>query len=210
MNLASVISILRKETKRFKSPSVTQVADNSKDPFLILISCILSLRTKDKTTLSASARLFSLAKTPRQMRRLSLQQIEKAIYPVGFYRVKAKNILSICGDLVRKFNSKVPRKLNELLTLKGVGLKTANLVLGLGFGILAICVDTHVHRIVNRWGYVLTKTPEKTEAALRVRLPKKYWIEINDLLVMWGQNVCKPVRPLCNECTINKFCAKII
>ncbi|HNV24242.1 MAG TPA: endonuclease III [Candidatus Omnitrophota bacterium] len=207
-NIADVIRILRKKVKSLPDPSVTLVGKRWRDPFLVLISCILSLRTKDQTTLPASERLFRLADNPTDMSTLNVKEIEKAIYPVGFYRTKSKNILGICQDLLNKFQGKVPDDLDILLTLKGVGRKTANLVLTEGFGKPGICVDTHVHRISNRLGYVKTKTPYETEMALRAKLPLPYWISYNSLLVLWGQNVCRPLSPLCSSCAIQNFCAK--
>lgn len=185
-DIHKVIEVLRREVPKLETPFVTYLAVRTHDPFRILVSCILSLRTQDKATADASERLFSLADTPQGMLRFSRDEIEKAIYPVGFYRVKAGNILSICRDLVEKYDGQVPDDIEELLKLKGVGRKTANLVVTIGYGKPGICVDTHVHRITNRWGYVSTKNPEKTELALREKLPKKYWIEINDLLVSFG------------------------
>lgn len=190
-------------------PIVTEIGVKTSDPFKVLISCILSLRTKDKTTRAASQRLFKLADNPKDILKLSAKKIEKQIYPVGFYRVKAKNILSICQSLIDKFGAKVPDDLDSLLTLKGVGRKTANLVLTEGFNKLGICVDTHVHRISNRFGFVATKNPFETEMALRKKLPKKFWKEYNTLLVTWGQNICKPILPLCRICAINKLCKKV-
>ena len=207
--ISKAINILKKEIKRWKVPIVGVVANESKDPFKILISCVLSLRTKDETTARAAGRLFKLADTPKVMLMLSPEEIEKAIYPVGFYRVKAKNIVSICRDLVEKYHSRVPDEIDELLELKGVGRKTANLVVTLGYKKPGICVDTHVHRISNRWGYVKTKNPEETEYALRKRLPKRYWLIYNDLLVTYGQNICKPISPLCSQCKIARFCDRV-
>lgn len=207
-NIAQVVRILKKELKGLPDPSVTLVGKRWKSPFLVLISCIMSLRTKDETTLPAALRLFKLAETPEGMLQLTATQIEKAIYPVGFYKTKARNILGICRDILEKFDGKVPNDIPTLMTMKGVGRKTANLVLTEGFGIAAICVDTHVHRINNRFGYVNTKTPEETEMVLRDILPKKYWIEYNALLVTWGQNVCKPVSPLCSTCGLKSLCAR--
>ncbi len=204
-----VVRILRRATRALPDPSVTMVGKKWKSPFLVLISCILSLRTKDETTLPASQRLFALADNPRDMLGLSAAQIEKAVYPVGFYRTKARNILGICRDLIEKFDGQVPDDIDTLLTLKGVGRKTANLVMTEGFGKLGVCVDTHVHRISNRFGYVRTKTPEETENALRNKLPKRFWIEYNSLLVMWGQNVCKPVSPLCSGCPLDGLCRRV-
>ena len=179
-----------------------------KSPFLVLISCLLSLRTKDETTLPASERLFALAENPVEMLKLPAPEIEKAIYPVGFYKTKARTILNLCRDLLDRFDGQVPSDLETLLTFKGVGRKTANLVLVEGFDKPGICVDTHVHRISNRLGYVRTRTPEETEYALRRKLPVKYWKEYNALLVVWGQNRCKPVSPLCSTCPVNRVCRK--
>lgn len=203
------IRILKQEIKRWKVPIVGVVADKSKDPFKILISCILSLRTKDETTGGAVGRLFENADSPSSMLKLTQKRIEEVIYPVGFYRVKARNIIAICMDLVEKYNSRVPDDIDELLKLKGVGRKTANLVVTLGYKKPGICVDTHVHRISNRWGYVKTKSPEETEYELRKKLPRKYWLIYNDLLVTYGQNICKPISPFCNQCKIAKFCDRV-
>ncbi|MGE0268480.1 MAG: endonuclease III [Candidatus Omnitrophota bacterium] len=207
-NIDTVILNIREQMKGLPDPSVTLVGKRWKSPFLVLISCIMSLRTKDETTLPASERLFKLADTPETMIKLSASQIEKAIFPVGFYKTKARTILGICKDIIEKFNHKVPDDIETLLTMKGVGRKTANLVLTEGFNIPAMCVDTHVHRISNRFGYIQTKSPEETEWALRKKLPKKHWIDYNALLVTWGQNVCKPVSPLCSRCSVSRYCAK--
>jgi endonuclease-3 len=200
---------VRKEVRKWRDPSVTQVAKKTRDPFRVLISCLLSLRTKDEVTAEASARLFALASTPGEMVKLPARTIAKTIFPVGFYNKKAKTIRVVCRDLIARFGSRVPDELDDLLTLKGVGRKTANLVLTKGFGKPGICVDTHVHRIVNRWGYVKTKTPDKTELALRDKLPKRYWITINDLLVTFGKNMCKPISPHCSQCPLPKMCPQI-
>ena len=207
-NIDKVIKALKAEIKQYKVPIVGKIAQRSKDPFKILMSTVLSLRTKDETTAAASERLFKLGDKPEDFLKLDAKDIEKAIYPVGFYRVKAGNIKEICFDLVNKYGSKVPDSIDELLKLKGVGRKTANLVVILGYGKYGICVDTHVHRITNRWGYVKTKTPEETEYALRKKLPKKHWKIINDLLVTYGQNVCAPVSPFCGKCRLYGFCAR--
>ncbi len=203
-----IVRILKEEVIKYKKPAVNQIAEK-KDPFKVLIGTVLSARTKDQVTGEASTRLFNLANTPKAMAELPLKIIEKAIYPVGFWRNKAKNIVELCIQLVNEFDSKVPNTLEELLTLKGVGRKTANLVLTVGFNKLGICVDTHVHRITNRWGYIKTKTPEETEFALRKRLPKKYWIIFNGLLVTYGQNVCTPISPWCSKCPIAEYCKRI-
>lgn len=207
-NLDCVLRVLKRQVKTLPDPSVTLVGERWKNPFLVLISCILSLRTKDETTLPAAERLFHLADTPKAILRLTPRQIEEAVYPVGFYRTKARTILGICRDLVDKFNGRVPADLDTLLTFKGVGRKTANLVLTEGFGIPGICVDTHVHRISNRMGYVETTSPYETEMALRKKLPLRHWINYNAVLVAWGQNICRPLSPLCSRCGIRRYCAR--
>jgi endonuclease-3 len=203
------IALLTEAVKQWKSPSVTIVSQREGNPFKVLISCILSLRTQDKTTGAASERLFALADTPEKMAGLPADIIEKAIYPVGFYRNKTANILEICRELINSYHGRAPCTIDELLKLKGVGRKTANLVVTLGFGKPGICVDTHVHRICNRWGYVKTRTPEKTEFALRKKLPKKYWLVINDLLVTFGQNQCTPISPKCSTCPLYHLCNRV-
>lgn len=179
-------------------------------PFLVLISCILSLRTNDKTTYPATLRMLKLGKTPEEFSKVSVDNLIKAIYPVGFYQNKAEQIIELSKILVEKYGSRVPDEIEELIKFKGVGRKTANLVLSRGFNKPAICVDVHVHRIFNRLGYIKTKNPEETEFALRKKLPQKHWIDINTLLVTHGQNVCKPIKPLCNICPIEEFCDKNI
>ncbi len=170
---------------------------------------MLSLRTKDECTAAASARLFAIAPTPSDLLNLPEEKIARTIFPVGFYNTKAKNLKKISAILVGKYKGRVPDDLDELLKLPGVGRKTANLVITLGFAKPGICVDTHVHRITNRWGYVKTKTPKETEFALRQILPGKYWIVFNDLLVAYGQNRCTPLSPRCSECPLTKWCKKI-
>ncbi len=182
---------------------------NGPDPFRILIGCILSLRTKDETTFPATERLFARAATPRQMLKLRAATISKLIYPVGFYRRKAEQIRAICRELIAQHRGKVPSSIDELLELPGVGRKTANLVVTLGFGLPGICVDTHVHRISNRLGWVETRTPEQTEFALRELLPARHWIPINETLVRHGQEVCKPISPVCSECPVRRSCPRI-
>jgi endonuclease III len=208
-HIHEVVSRLRETNKAWRIPHVTQVANQQHDPFRVLISTVLSLRTKDATTAAASERLYALAATPSAMLKLTAEQIEQAIYPVGFYRVKAGNILQICSILIDKYSSRVPDEIDELVSLPGVGRKTANLVVTLGYGKPGICVDTHVHRISNRLGYVETATPEKTEWALRAKLPAMYWIEYNDLLVTFGQNLCYPVSPRCSVCPVTRFCDRV-
>lgn len=185
------------------------IADRTRDPFRVLIACILSLRTQDTTTGPASERLFAVADTPRALLRLTPGQIERLIFPVGFYRTKARVILGICRALLERFDGGVPDEIDRLLTLKGVGRKTANLVVTMGYGKPGICVDTHVHRISNRLGYVKTRNPEATEMALRARLPRRYWIGYNDLLVSFGQNVCTPISPRCSVCPVRSLCRRI-
>lgn len=207
-NINEVVTILRKQLAGLPDPSVTLVGKRWKSPFLVLISCIMSLRTKDETTLPASERLFKMAETPEEMLKLSTQKIEKAIFPVGFYKTKAKTIHGICHDIIDRFDGKVPNTIEDLTTMKGVGRKTANLVMTEGFGIPAICVDTHVHRISNRFGYVKTQVPDETEMVLRRKLPKEYWIDYNAMLVIWGQNVCRPISPRCSVCGVKKYCMR--
>lgn len=204
--MAKIIRLLERELENRTLPIVSRLADEKRDPFEILISTLLSLRTKDEVTEAASERLFALAATPEEMIRLSSEEIRRAIYPVGFYRNKAETILHVCRELIDRFHSRVPDTLDLLLTLKGVGRKTANLVVSLGFGGAGLCVDTHVHRISNRLGYVRTKTPEETEFALRAKLPPKYWLRYNTLLVAFGRNTCRPVSPLCSGCPVASYC----
>lgn len=186
-----------------------RLMDSFKDPYLVLIACILSLRTNDRTTYPATLRMLKLAKTPEKMMNVSEDDLAMAIYPVGFYKNKAGQIIELSRLIVEKYDGKVPDSIDELCKFRGVGRKTANLVMTLGFGVPAICVDVHVHRIFNRLGYVKTKTPEETEFALREKLPVKYWIPVNSLLVTHGQNVCKPINPKCDICPIKNFCDRI-
>ena len=176
------------------------------DPFIVLIGCILSLRTNDKTTYPATMRMLELGRTPQDFLNVKLEDLEKAIYPVGFYKNKAKQILDIASELYYKHNSIVPKEIDELIKFKGVGRKTANLVQAKGYGLPSICVDVHVHRISNRLGLVKTKEPEETEFALKKNLPKKCWSDINTLFVTLGQNVCKPTKPECSNCRLCKYC----
>ena len=201
-----VMKTLKKRVAALREPYVTEISRKKRDPFRVLISTVLSLRTKDECTAEASKRLFKLADTPDEMLQLSEKRIAKTIFPVGFYNVKAKNIRKICRILKDRYGGGVPDDLDQLLELPGVGRKTANLVLTLGYRKPGICVDTHVHRITNRWGYVNTRTPEKTEYALRDKLPSQYWIIINDLLVAYGQNICTPVSPRCSLCPLTEWC----
>ncbi len=204
-----IVRTLQRTSRQWNPTAVGAVAQDSRDPFQILISCLISLRTKDEVTGQASARLFRLARTPRTILRLPVARIARTIYPAGFYRTKAKTIRALCRTLLDKHGGKVPGDLETLLSLKGVGRKTANLVVTMGFGKPGICVDTHVHRISNRLGIVRTKTPEQTEFALRKVLPGRHWIPYNDLLVTFGQNICKPISPLCSTCPVNSLCPRI-
>lgn len=209
-DIHAVIRILKREVRQWQEPVVGVVArESGRDPFKILISCLLSLRTKDRTTSEASARLFALAADPRSMLRLSAHRIERAIYPVGFYRTKTQQIHKICRRLLDEYGGLVPDSIEELIRLPGVGRKTANLVVTVGYGKPGICVDIHVHRISNRWGYVRTKNPGETEEALRKKLPARYWIIYNDLMVPYGQNICQPVSPFCSRCKLIKYCDRV-
>ena len=212
MDIDSIVKALKKDnsTNSVIRTEFVNFMENVKDPYLVLICCILSLRTNDKTTYPAPMRMLALGKTPKEISKLDIKTLEEAIYPVGFYKNKAEQIIELSKILVEKYNSKVPDTIEELVKFRGVGRKTANLVLTKGFNKPAICVDVHVHRICNRLGYVKTKNPEETEFKLREILPEKYWIDFNTLLVTHGQNVCKPINPKCEICSLNKFCKKNI
>lgn len=203
-----IVQIL-KDAKQQRSEFV-DLMDTFNDPYLVLISCILSLRTNDKTTYPATLRMLKLAKTPHEMKWVGVKELAEAIYPVGFYENKARQIIELSRRIDEELGGKVPDEIEDLIKFNGVGRKTANLVLSRGFNKPAICVDVHVHRIFNRLGYVKTKNPEETEFALRAKLPVKYWIDINTLMVTHGQNVCKPIKPNCSECPISQYCKKII
>jgi len=185
-----------------------QLMEEFQDPYLVLIACILSLRTNDLTTYPATLRMLEIGREPKDFAYCDVDRLAKAIYPVGFYHNKAKQIVELSKIIVEELDNKVPDTIEDLIKFKGVGRKTANLVLAKGYNVPAICVDVHVHRICNRLGYVKTKNPEETEFALREKLPVKYWLDINTLLVTHGQNVCKPVKPNCSECPIAEFCNK--
>jgi endonuclease-3 len=204
--MVKILAILKEEYKKWKVPIVTEIANETRDPFRVLISTVLSARTKDAVTRKASEKLFKKAATPFEMKKLPPREIENLIYPVGFFRTKSRRIPELARLLIDKYNGKVPDSLDELLKLPGVGRKTANLVITIGFGKPGICVDTHVHRISNRFGYINTKNPTETEFALREKLPEKWWILYNDLLVTLGQNICFPRNPNCPGCPINKLC----
>lgn len=208
-DMNKIVKILKKELDLGEMPIVSHLAENQHDPFVILISTLLSLRTKDEVTAEATRRLFALASNPEDMLNVSQERISKAIYPVGFYRVKAATLHLVCRELITRFHSKVPDHLDDLLSIKGVGRKTANLVITLAYGRDGICVDTHVHRISNRLGYVATKTPDETEFALRDKLPRRHWIIYNTLLVAFGRKTCKPVSPHCSTCPIRPYCDSV-
>jgi len=202
---------LAKAITGLELPAVEKISnEQAEDPFQILIATLLSARTQDATTHAASTRLFRAARTPRTMARLTVKQIERLIYPVSFYRTKARHVQACCEMLVSRFNGRVPRTMEELVMLPGVGRKTANLVLILGFGSPDnICVDTHVHRISNRLGWVATASPDATEQALYRATSRRWWPSINLYLVTWGQNVCRPVYPRCGDCVIRRECPRI-
>ena len=206
--LASNLAHVEKSLGQRTPPAMVKIGQIS-DPFRILVGCLISARTRDEVTEAACSRLFQQIKSPEDLLELTPRQLERAIYPVAFYRNKAKALKSLSSDLIERFGSQVPEALGELLTLQGVGRKTANLTLILAFDGMGICVDTHVHRIANRWGYVETTTPDHTETALREKLPQKYWKKINELLVGFGQTVCKPLSPLCSQCPVDKHCPRI-
>lgn len=211
-DIHNVMEILQRETRQFEMPMAVQTGQEGLETtraFRILVSTVLSSRTRDTVTREASKKLFKLVQTPEEMLKLPIEKIEDAIRKVGFWKTKAPRLHALCRMLIEEFDSKVPQTLNDLMKLPGVGRKTANLVLGVAFRIPAICVDTHVHRISNRLGYVKTKKPEQTEKALREKLPEKYWIAINEYLVRWGQNICFPISPLCSKCAIREFCERI-
>jgi endonuclease-3 len=205
----TVMKILEEEVSRLGVPIVTEMSRRRRDPYRILISTLLSLRTKDETTRKAADRLLKKAPTAEKLLRMKEGTIRELIYPVGFYKTKAVVLKDVCRVIVNQHDGKVPDDLDTLLELKGVGRKTANLVITLGYGQPGICVDTHVHRISNRLGYVRTKNPEETEFALRKKLPPRYWIPINDYLVAYGQNICKPISPFCSRCRLASYCDRI-
>ncbi len=206
-DIITVIRLVKNEVDKFRDPIVTEVGEITRSPYQVLISCLLSLRTRDETTARASERLFALAKTPKEMIKLSTKQIEKAIYPVGFYKTKAKRIKEISQRILKEYEGQVPEDFDKLMQFKGVGRKTANIVMCYGFNRAGyIAVDVHVHRIPNRLGWLKTKKPEQTEKALKKILPKRYWRDFNDTFVTFGQNICKPVGPKCGTCPVKNYC----
>ncbi len=207
--ITRALALVRAEVKRHDLPIVTLVAQMGRDPYRVLVATMLSLRTKDLVTAQACGRLFARADTPQRICALSESEIAKLIYPVGFYRTKAKQLRATARIIIDVHGGTVPDDIDTLVTLPGVGRKTANLVVTHGYGKPGICVDTHVHRISNIWGYVKTRTPEQTETALRAILPRKHWIEYNDLLVSFGQHLCVPVSPKCSICPVRALCPRI-
>jgi endonuclease-3 len=208
-DIDTAMAILGREMPRFEQPLIEAMGAAHQTPFHILIATILSLRTKDTLTSVVAPRLFVVADTPATLLALDESRIAELIYPVGFYRTKAKSIRQICALLIERHSGQVPDDLDALLALPGVGRKTANLVLTMGFGLPGICVDVHVFRISNRWGYVRTKDPDATELALRAKLPQEYWIPINGLLVTLGQNICHPTSPRCSICPVAALCQRV-
>jgi endonuclease-3 len=207
--IAEVLGRVEEENKKFKRETLHAVDDINRDPFRVLIACLLSLRTRDPQTLKACEQLFPVASTPKELLALGEERIAELIRPVGFYERKASQIIGICQTIEEKHVGETPRTMEELCAMKGVGRKTANLTISLGFGLPGICVDTHVHRICNRWGYVATKKPDDTEMRLREILPPEFWHPINDLLVVFGQNVCLPRGPKCSECPLTDVCRRV-
>ncbi len=206
--LRRMVPAIRKAIRGERAPFVTEIAQRSRSPFKVLVSTVISARTKDEVTGEAARRLFAKASTPRTLSALSAKRIEEVIYPAGFYRTKAKAIRALSAKIAGELGGRVPDTMEGLLALPGVGRKTANLVLTLGFGLPGICVDTHVHRVANRLGIIKTKAPVETEACLRATLPKGHWLEINDLLVTFGKTICAPVSPRCSLCPIARSCAR--
>ena len=204
--ISSVIGTLKKHRNEFVVPALTEIAEKSDDPYKVLISCILSLRTRDETTARVSVELYKHASTPRSIANMDIRKLASIIRPVNYYKTKAKRIKEMSRIIENKYSGKVPNDMDKLLELKGVGRKTANIVMVYGFRKHGLPIDTHCHRIPNRLGWVTTKTPEKTEAALRQVIPKKYWIDFNDLFVQFGQNICTPRNPKCDKCPISKGC----
>ena len=204
-----VLRLVKESIQQWAVPVMVRLAEGGPDPFKILVACILSLRPRDQTKTEASTRLFALSADPFSMAKMKVKKIEKAIFPVGFYRTKAKQIREVSIRICQEFQGKVPDTIEALVRLPGVGRKTANLVRTVGYKKPGICVDVHVHRICNRLGYVLTKNPDETECVLRQQLPKKHWITFNSLLVPFGQNQCTPISPRCSSCPISPFCQRV-
>jgi len=209
LEIDAIIATLKGAVRAWAPTAVAAIVQDGGDPFRVLVSCLISLRTTDTVTGPASTRLFRLAATPHAMRRLPAPVIARTIYPAAFYRTKARTLREVCRVLLEEHGGRVPETIEDLLRLKGVGRKTANLVVTLGYRRPGICVDTHVHRIANRLGLVRTKTADETEGALRALLPRRHWIGLNDLLVAFGQNLCRPLSPHCSRCPIAHLCPRV-
>lgn len=209
VQIDKIYNILKKEVKKYKTPIVDLVKIQTRDPFKVLVATILSARTNDKTTAKASERFFERVKKIDDIDKISEKEIQKLIYPVGFYKNKARFLKQLPKTIKQEFHGKIPNTVEKLIKIKGVGRKTANLVVSVGFNKQAICVDTHVHRIMNRLGYVKTKTPFETEMELRKKLPNKYWTTINSILVAFGQNLCRPIGPKCCSCPVYGYCNRV-
>ena len=208
-NIDAVLAAVKKCVEKYDAPVLERFHYKTHDPYWVLIPCILSLRAKDGATSLVSEALYKIAPTPEKVLRITLKKMERIVYKTGFYHVKARNVLNITRIILDKYNGKVPSSIDELLTIPGVGRKTANLVVTVAFNKPGICVDTHVHKIFNRWGYVTTKNPDATEFKLREILPKKFWLKINYWLVLFGQNICLSVSPLCSKCPVAGYCPRI-
>jgi len=207
-NTIRIISLIRKEFEKLKKPTVRSTSEKT-NPFKTLIACLLSLRTRDENTAKASSSLFKDADTPEKILKLPIKRLEKLIYSSGYYKNKAKSIKHVSKVLIEKYKGKVPSTREELLSIKGIGPKTANIVLSFAYGKNVIPVDTHVHRIPNRLGIVKTKTPEQTEAELMKIIPKKYWKEINTSFILFGKNICVPISPFCSRCPVSRYCKRV-
>jgi endonuclease-3 len=207
-NIAVILAEIKKAVQKYDIPVLEKFNEMTRDPYWVLISCILSLRARDETTEKVSRELYRIAPTPDEVLQIPVKKMERIVYQSGFYRVKARNVLSITKTILEKYNGRVPDTIDELLTISGVGRKTANLVVTVAYNKPGICVDTHVHKICNRWGYVKTKAPEETEMRLREILPKAYWIRINMWLVLFGRNICLSVSPFCSRCPVSKYCPR--
>ena len=207
--IVKILTILAKEVEKYDTPVAELVKVQTQDPFKILVATIMSSRTNDKTTAKVAKQLFIKINKPQDFHLYSQQQIEQMIYPIGFYKNKARYLKQLPTVLQQRFKGRIPQTIEELLELPGVGRKTANLVVSVAFDKPGICVDVHVHRIVNRIGYIKTKDPLETEMKLRKILPQRYWKRVNRVLVAYGQNLCTPLRPFCSRCKISRYCKKI-
>lgn len=209
MKIDNIYNILKKEIVNYNVPIVDLMKARGNNTFNILIATILSARTKDETTAKAVSKLFLKVKDFEDLEKIELKELERLLYPVGFYKTKAKHLKKLAVMIRKEFNNKIPSEIDDLIKLPGVGRKTASLVMTAAFDKHAITVDTHVHRIMNRFGYVKTKTPYETEMALRKKLPKKYWKNINYFLVSFGQTICSPISPHCSKCPVRKYCKQV-